>query len=144
MGRLRPSGAPSFGPGRVLEHPLRRGRVAKTGTNAWSTYVLNVHRSGRTSPYGGTIFLVLNAGDVVPAGTVSVDVTKALSAVGSLLEKDYGWNDFASHYWLDTIPFGMEVGPTNAQPWGNGSTDFTLRLASYCFGLNATVAHPKC
>ena len=87
---------------------------------------------------------MLNAGDVVPAGTVSVDVTKALSVVGSLLERDYGWSDFASHYWLDTIPFGMEVGPANAQPWGNGPTDFTLRLASYCFGLERDVAHPKC
>jgi hypothetical protein len=124
--------------------PFAVGGVVHDGTNAWSTYVLNIHRSGRTSPYGGTVFLVLNAGDVVPAGTVSVDVTKALSAVGSLLEQDYGWSHFASHYWLDTIPFGMEVGPANAQPWGNGSTNFTLRLASYCFGLDATVAHPKC
>ena len=124
--------------------PYAVGGVTHDGTNSWSTYVLNVHRSGRTSPYGGTVFLVLNAADVVPAGTVSVDVTKALSAVGNLLERDYGWNNFASRYWLDTIPFGMEVGPANAQPWGNGSTDFTLRLASYCFGLDATVAHPKC
>jgi hypothetical protein len=118
--------------------------VAHDGTNAWSAYVLNVHRSGRTSPYGGTVILVLNAGNVVPAGTVSVDVTKALSAVGTLLERNYGWSDFASHYWLDTIPFGMEVGPANAQPWGNGSTNFTLRLTSYCFGLYATVDHPRC
>ena len=51
---------------------------------------------------------------------------------------------FRSHYWLDTIPFGMEVGPANVQPWGDGSTDFTLRLASDRFGLNATVTHPKC
>jgi len=124
--------------------PYAVGGVAHDGAKAWSTYVLNVHRSGRTSPYGGTVFLVLNAGDVVQAGTVSVDVTKVLSAVGTLLQQDYGWSDFASHYWLDTIPFGMEVGPANAQPWGDGSTDFTLRLASYCFGLNATVTHPKC
>jgi Glycosyl hydrolase family 12 len=124
--------------------PYAVGGVAHDGTNAWSTYVLNVHRAGRTSPYGATVFLVLNAGDVVPAGTVSVDVTKALSAVGTLLEQDYGWSDFASHYWLDTIPFGMEVGPVDAQPWGTGSTNFTLGLSSYCFGLNATVAHPKC
>ena len=123
--------------------PYAVGGIAHRGTNSWSTYVLNVYRSGMTSPYGGTIFLVLDAGDVVPAGTVSVDVTKALSAVGLLLEQDYGWSDFASHYWLDTIPFGMEFGPANAQPWGNGSTDFTLRLASYCLGLN-DVAHPKC
>ena len=124
--------------------PYAVGGVAHDGTNAWSTYVLNVHRSGKTSPYGGTVFLVLNAADVVPAGTVSVDVTKALSAVGTLLEHDYAWSDFARRYWLDTIPFGMEVGPADAQPWGNGSTDFTLTLASYCFGLHATVAQPKC
>ena len=73
--------------------PYAVGGVAHDGTNAWSAYVLNVHRSGRTSPYGGTVFLVLNAGDVVPAGTVSVDVTKALSAVATLLEHDYGWSD---------------------------------------------------
>ena len=124
--------------------PYAVGGIAHPGTNSWSTYVLNVYRSGVTSPYGGTIFLVLDAGDVVPAGTVSVDVSKALSAVGLLLEQDYGWSDFASRYWLDTIPFGMEFGPANAQPWGNGSTDFTLRLASYCLGLNASVAHPRC
>ena len=87
---------------------------------------------------------MLNAADVVPAGTVSVDVTKALSAVGNLLEQDYGWSDFASHYWLDTIPFGMEVGPANGEPWGSGSTDFSLRLTSYCLGLNTTVAQPRC
>ena len=124
--------------------PYAVGGIARPGTNAWSTFVLNVYRSGKTSSYGGTVFFVLNAGDVVPAGTVSVDVTKALSAVGLLLEQDYGWSDFASRYWLDTIPFGMEFGPANAHPWGNGATDFTLRLASYCLGLNATVAHPKC
>lgn len=118
--------------------------VVRDGTNAWSAYVINVHRSGVTSPYGGTVFLVLDAGDVVPAGTVSVDVTKALSAVGGLLAQDYGWRDFATHYWLDTVPFGMEVGPPGAQPWGTGSTDFTLRLASYCLGLRASVADPKC
>ena len=124
--------------------PYAVNGVAHDGTNVWSAYVINVDRSGKTSSYGGTVFLVLDAGDVVPAGTVSVDVTKALSAVGNLLAQDYGWRNFASHYWLDTIPFGMEVGPASAQPWGNGSTDFTLQLASYCFGLNATVANPKC
>ena len=78
--------------------PYAVGGVVHDGTNAWSAYVINVHGSGRTSPYGGTVFLVLNAANVVPAGTVSVDVTKALSAVGGLLEQDYGWRDFASHY----------------------------------------------
>ena len=124
--------------------PYAVGRVAHGGTDSWSASVLNVYRSGKTASYGGTVFLVLNARDAVPAGTVSVDVTKALSAVGSLLERNYGWSDFAGHYWLDTIPFGIEFGPANAQPWGTGSTDFTLRLSSYCLGLNATVAHPRC
>jgi len=127
-----------------LSIPYAVGGVAHRGTNAWSASVLNVYRSGQTSSYGGTLFLVLNARDVVPAGTVSVDVTKALSAVGRLLRQDYGWSDFAGRYWLDTIPFGMEFGPANAQPWGDGSADFTLRLASYCLGLDATVAHPRC
>ena len=114
--------------------PYAVGGVAHGGTNAWTAYVLNVYRSGKTSAYGGTVFLVLNAGDVVPAGTVNVDVTKALSAVGHLLQQDYGWSDFAGHYWLDSIPFGMEVGPANAQPWGNGSTEFTLNLARTAWG----------
>ncbi len=118
--------------------------VAHTGTNAWSVSVLNIYRSGKTASYGGTLFLVLNPPNVVRAGTVSVDVSKALSEVGRLLQQDYGWSDFTGHYWLDTIPFGVEFGPANAQPWGNGPTNFTLRLASYCLGLNATVAHPKC
>ena len=143
--RLRPPGAPSLAPGRDHEHPLRRGRrrpsTGPTPGRPMSSTSTGPGGPHRTVPPSSSCS---TPGDVVPAGTVSVDVTKALSEVGTLLERDYGWSDFASHYWLDTIPFGMEVGPVNAQPWGTGSTNFTLGLSSYCFGLNATVAHPKC
>ena len=86
-----------------------------------------------TSPYGGTVFLVLDAGDVVPAGTVSVDVTKALSAVGSLLAQDYGWriSPPATGWTPCLLAWRWDL---RTQPWGTGSTDFTLRLASYCLG----------
>ena len=43
-------------------------------------------------------------------------------------EQNYGWRDFESNYWLDTIAFGMEFGPENADPYGDGPTHFSLDL----------------
>ena len=86
------------------------------GNQAWSVYVNNVFRSGHTQPWGGTVWLVLDAAHTVTTGTVSVDLGTALEAVGGLLENNYGWTDFRSNYWLDTIPFGMEFGPEDREP----------------------------
>jgi hypothetical protein len=115
-----------------------------SGKDAWSVYVDNVYGSGHTAPWGGTVWLVLDAGHTVKHGAVTVDITAALASVGSLLQNRYGWSNFATNYWLDTIAFGMEFGPDNADPYGVGPTDFAFDLTSYCLGVGATVASPAC
>ena len=77
-------------------------------------------------------------------GTVSVDLSTVLSEVGTLLEHNYGWSDFRSTYWLDTVPFGMEFGPESATLTGAGPSYFTLRLSSYCLGAGMTLSEPVC
>ena len=114
------------------------------GNQAWSVYVNNVFRNGHTVPWGGTVWLVLDAAHAVEQGTVTVDLSSALSAVGALLQNNYGWGNFASSYWLDTIAFGMEFGPQNADPYGAGPTDFSLNLTSYCLEVRTTVAAAAC
>jgi len=37
-----------------------------------------------------------------------VRVSTALGAVGTLLQNNYHWSNFATSYWLDTIAFGAE------------------------------------
>ncbi len=124
--------------------PFARDGVAKTGKEAWSIYVSNVFEKGRTAPWGGTVWLVLKNSDVVSTGTVSVDLSSVLSAVGALLEKDYGWSDFRSRYWLDTIPFGMEFGPQSGSLWGAGSSYFSLTVSSFCLEVGTTISQAAC
>jgi hypothetical protein len=114
------------------------------GHDAWSVYVNNVFRGGRTVPWGGTVWLVLDAAHRVGNGTVSVNLSTALSAVGRLLGSNYGWRDFEHNYWLDTIAFGMEYGPGNADPYGSGPIDFALRLRTYCLAVRATALTTAC
>jgi len=66
------------------------------------------------------------------------------SDVGSLLQKSYGWSNFRTTYWLDTIPFGIEYGPQDASLTGSGSSYFSLRLSSYCLGVGVTLAAATC
>ena len=124
--------------------PFAINGVAEPGNQAWSVYVNNVFREGRTQPWGGTVWLVPDAAHTVGKGTVSVDLSSALAEVGALLQNNYGWRDFASNYWLDTIAFGMEFGPENADPYGAGPTDFSMDLSSYCFVVRSTVAAAAC
>jgi hypothetical protein len=80
----------------------------------------------------------------VGSGSVRVDLSSALGAVGTLLEQNYGWSDFRNRYWLDTIAFGMEYGPADANPYGDGPARFSLDLRSYCLGVGVTLAADSC
>jgi hypothetical protein len=80
----------------------------------------------------------------LPFATVSVDLSTVLSKVGTLLQNHYGWKDFGTHYWLDTIPFGMEYGPQSGTITGAGSSYFSLRLSSYCLDVGSTLSAATC
>ena len=118
--------------------------VAKSGDNAWAVYVSNVFAKGETAPWGGTVWFVLDPKHSVKKGTVSVDLSIALAAVGGLVRDVYGWSDFATDYWLDTIAFGIEFGPDNGDTYGAGRTDFALNISAYCLEVETTVAAAKC
>jgi hypothetical protein len=114
------------------------------GKQEWSIYVSNVYGGGQTEPWGGTVYAILNKGSVIRSGAVSVDLSSVLSRVGTLLQNDYGWKDFGKHYWLDTIPFGMEYGPQSGSVSGAGSSYFSWRLSSYCLDVGSTLSHATC
>ena len=118
--------------------------VVHPGTNAWSMYATNVEQGGQTVPWGGTVWLVLQRSDKVAAGTVSVDLSDALSTVGSLLRRDYGWADFDRNYWLDTVSFGMEYGPRSGSSFASGPTSFSLRLSAYCLDVRVSLSRAAC
>src|SRR2546423_935588 len=80
--------------------PFAVNGVVDTGNQAWSVYVNNVYEKGRTAPWGATVWLVLDAAHIVKNGSVSVDLSTALDAVGALLQNNYGWSNFGSNYWL--------------------------------------------
>jgi hypothetical protein len=119
------------------------GRV-ESGKDSWSVYVSNVYRDGHTVPWGGTVWLVLDSAHIVKKGEVRVDLSAALGGVGTLLQNNYGWSGFRTNYWLDTIAFGVEYGPENADPYGNGPAHFSLDLTSYCLDVGSTVAEAAC
>ncbi len=115
---------------------------SKSGDGEWSVYANNIYGGGHTVPWGGTVWLVLNS----PAkqASVNVDLSAALADVGGLLEHNYGWAPFAGSYWLDTIAFGMEYGPQDANPYGSGPAKFSLDLSRYCLQAATTVAAASC
>jgi len=124
--------------------PFAINGVVKSGKQAWAIYASNVYGNGRTAPWGGTVWLVLNQAETVSNGAVSVDLSSALSAVGALLEHNYGWHDFRRTYWLDSIPFGMEYGPESGTLTGAGSSYFSLKLSSYCLDVGTKLAQAGC
>jgi hypothetical protein len=137
----------------LLPDSLKVGRASvpfavngdvESGKDMWSIYVNNVYGSGHTAPWGGTVWLVLHEARTVKHGTVTVDLSAALAGVGSLLQNRYGWSNFATNYWLNTIAFGMEFGPDSADPYGAGPTDFGLNLKFYCLGVGTTLSSDKC
>ena len=117
---------------------------ADAGTRAWAVYATNVYGGGRTAPWGGTVWLVLDPARATASGTVSVDLGRALAEVGSLVEGTFGWTAFADTYWLDTIAFGIEFGPADADPYGDGPTRFAMDLTAYCLEPATTVADAAC
>lgn len=124
--------------------PFKVNGSIHSGYGAWSIYVSNVFQGGHTVPWGGTVWFILDQAHTVSKGTVSVDLSTVLSEVGALLQNNYGWTRFRSHYWLDTIPFGMEFGPESATPSGAGPSSFSLRLSSYCLGAGMTLSEASC
>jgi hypothetical protein len=118
--------------------------ISDAGFETWSVYASNVFGDGHTQPWGGTIWLVLDAPGAVQRGTVTVDLSAALDAVGSVLENTFGWRDFASSYWLDTIAFGIEFGPQNANPYVAAPADFSMRLTDFCLEVRSTVSSASC
>jgi len=134
------------GTGRVgtASVPFAVNGTLHPGNGAWSVYVSNVFKDGQTVPRGGTVWFVLDEGDAVRTGIVSVDLSTILSEVGTLLQNSYRWNNFSGTYWLDTIPFGMEYGPESGTPSGAGPAEFSLRLSSYCLEVGTTVAQATC
>jgi hypothetical protein len=115
-----------------------------SGEQAWSVYANNIYGNGHTVPWGGTVWLVLNAPNVVKQGTVTVDISAALADVGGLLQRNYGWAPFESSYWLDTVAFGMEYGPADAKPYSSGPAKFSWDLSAYCLQAGTTVASTSC
>src|ERR1039457_4233762 len=71
--------------------------------------------------------------------TGSTPLRKGRPAAGKLLEHNYGWASFSHNYWLDTVAFGMEYGPQDADPYGDGPASFSLDISSYCLALRTTV-----
>jgi hypothetical protein len=124
--------------------PYAADGVLKAGKQAWSIYASDIYQQGKTAPWGGALWLVLAGSDVVSKGSVSVDLSSVLSAVGSLLDNNYHWSDFRRRYWLDSIPFGMEFGPEGGTLTGAGSSYFSLKVSSYCLDVGATLLTAAC
>jgi len=124
--------------------PFATNHVVKSGKQAWSIYASDVYGKGRTAPWGGAIWFVLDGADRLSSGSVSVDLSAVLSAVATLLQNNYGWRNFKRSYWLDTIPFGMEFGPQDGTVTGSGSSYFSLKLSSYCLEPGTALLHATC
>ena len=128
----------------IVTVPFAAGRTVSPGHDAWSVYVRDIYPGGRTAPRGGTVWLVLDKADTVSDGTVTVDISRALMQVGSLLERSYGWSDFASNYWVDAVPFGIEFGPQDGRTTSLGPTSFSLDLSAFCLAVRRSASKPAC
>ncbi|HEY2304676.1 MAG TPA: hypothetical protein VGI05_02225 [Streptosporangiaceae bacterium] len=124
--------------------PYAADRVARRGTQAWSVYASNIYTNGRTVPWGGTLWFVLNRADIVGHGVVSVDLHAVLSAASLLLQHNYGWPQLGRHYWLDTVPFGVEFGPAGGNSMGSGPARFSVRIFAYCVDVRRTLPQATC
>jgi hypothetical protein len=128
----------------TVSSPFEIDGISSSGDHAWSVYASNLYGDGRTAPWGGTLWFVLDKREAVDHGTVRVDLSSVLAAAGGLLQRDYGWRDFGRSYWLDTIPFGMEFGPASGTLTGRGSSHFSLALSSFCLDTGTTVSTARC
>jgi hypothetical protein len=135
---------PGNDPAATATVPFSMNGVVHSGSGAWAIYVDNVYAHGRTAPWGGTLFFILHRPYVVSRGTVSVDLSAVFTAASQLLEEDFHWTNVSAHYWLDTIPFGMEFGPPNGAVSSSGPVDFGLDVSSFCLETGTTVARARC
>jgi hypothetical protein len=124
--------------------PYAVDRAARPGTQAWSVYASNIYGGGRTAPWGGTLWFVLNQTATVRHGLVSVDLSSVLSAAGVLLHEDYGWPEPTRHYWLDTASFGVEFGPASGDPMDSGPSRFSAQISAYCLDVRTTLLDAAC
>jgi hypothetical protein len=124
--------------------PYAVDQVARPATSAWSIYASNVYRGGRTAPWGGTLWFVLNQASVVGHGVVSVDLSAVLSAAGLLLQDNYAWPELGQHYWLDTASFGVEFGPASGDPMDSGPSRFSAQISAYCLDVRSTLLGAAC
>lgn len=124
--------------------PFAVDGVTRSGTRAWSVYASNIDAAGRTAPWGGTLWFVLNRADTVSHGRVSVDLSAVLSAAELLLQDNYGWPQLGHRYWLDTASFGVEFGPANAGPTDSGPSRFSVVISAYCLAVASTLATATC
>lgn len=124
--------------------PFAVGRDARPRTHPWSIYASNIDRDGRTAPWGGTLWFVPDQADVVGRGRVSVDLSAVLSTAGLLLRANYGWPELGQRYWLDTVSFGVEFGPTSGDPMDSGPSSFSAEISAYCLDVGSTLVHASC
>lgn len=124
--------------------PYAVNRAARPGTAAWSVYASNIDRDGRTAPWGGTVWFVLDQRDIVGHGLVSVDLSAVFSAAGVLLHDNYGWPELGPHYWLDTASFGVEFGPASGDPMDSGPSRFSAQISAYCLDVRTTLPAAAC
>jgi hypothetical protein len=124
--------------------PVAVDRVARPGTQPWSVYASDIYPGGRTAPWGGTLWFVPAQADVVGHGLVSVDLSAVLSAAGLLLHDDYGWPELGRHYWLDTVPFGVEFGPASSNPMDSGPSRFSVQISAYCLDVRSALVNAAC
>ncbi|HLW94755.1 MAG TPA: hypothetical protein VKS25_05195 [Solirubrobacteraceae bacterium] len=119
-------------------------KTARSGSQTWSIYASNVFRSGRTAPWGGTLWFVPSRADVVARGWVSVDLSAVFAAAGRLLSDDYGWSALGSSHWLDTVSFGVEYGPSSGMPLDPSPSRFAARVSAYCLDVRASLLDAVC
>jgi hypothetical protein len=124
--------------------PFAANGILHPGFDAWTIYADNVYQGGRTAPWGGAVWLVINHTDALRNGTITVDLSMALAAVDQLLQHNYSWSSLEGNYWLDTIAFGMEFGLDSGDPYGAGPTNFSLTVRSFCLDLKTTVSKAAC
>jgi Glycosyl hydrolase family 12 len=124
--------------------PFAVDGVTRTGARAWSVYASNIDAAGRTAPWGGTLWFVLDRADTVSHGRVSVDLSAVLSAAELLLQDNYGWPRLGRRYWLDTASFGVEFGPANAGATDPGPARFSVQISAYCLDVQSTLATAAC
>ena len=130
--------------------PFAVGRLARPGTQTWSVFASNIDRAGRTAPWGGTLWFVLDQADTAGSGRVSVDLSAVLSAAGVLLRDNYGWPELAGTILARHGVFRRRVRPGERRSDGLGpvallGADLRLlpRRAEHAAGRRPAAEEPR-